>query len=62
MVLVVYEKGYQVYIDGKKALTGDSILKPSSGGIGFAVQSGSDEEFGSQCNFKDIDVWEIKAK
>jgi len=62
LVLVVNEKSYQVYIDGKRVLAGDSILKPSSGGIGFAVQSGSNEEFGSSCSFKNIDFWQIKRK
>ena len=60
MVLVVNEKIYKIYIDGKLAMNGDSILDPSKGGIGFAVQSGSNEEFGSQCNFTNIDLWEIK--
>ena len=62
LVVIVNEETYQVYIDSKKALTGDSILDPSSGGIGFAVQSGSNDEFGSSCSFKNIDFWEIKTK
>lgn len=62
MVLVVNEKIYQVYIDGKEALNGDSIINPNRGGIGFAVQSGSDEDFGSQCNFTKNDLWAIKRK
>ena len=62
LVLVVNEKIYETYIDGTKALNGDSILDPSKGGIGFAVQSGSDDDFGSQCNFTNIDLWAIKSK
>jgi len=62
LVLVVNEEAYQVYIDGKKALVGDSILDPSKGGIGFAVQSGSNEDFGSNCNFSNIDLWAVKNK
>ena len=62
MVLMVNEKSYRVFVDGKQALTGETILDPSRGGIGFAVQSGSDEDFGSQCNFTNNDLWALKKK
>jgi hypothetical protein len=62
MLLVVNEENYQLHIDDKEVISGESIIDPRSGGIGFAVQSGSDEEFGSQCNFTDNDLWAIKRK
>ncbi|HEX5807092.1 MAG TPA: hypothetical protein VFY25_00385 [Anaerolineales bacterium] len=62
LVVVVNENNYQVFIDGETALKGDSMLDPGSGGIGFAVQSGSDEDFGSQCNFTENDLWAIKKR
>ena len=62
LVVTLNEKAYQVYINGKKALTGDSILDPSKGEIGFIVQSGSNEGFGSQCKFTNSDFWIIKKK
>jgi hypothetical protein len=62
VVFVLKDNHYQVFIDGETAMKGDSILTPSAGGISFAVQSGSDEEFGSKCDFKNIDLWAIKEK
>ncbi len=62
LVLVVNEKNYQVYIDGEKSMSSASVLTPSKGEIGFAVQSGSNEGFGSQCKFTNNDLWVIKKK
>lgn len=62
LVLVVNEKNYQVYIDGKKSMSGVSVFTPSKGEIGFAVQSGSNERFGSQCKFTNSDLWIIRKK
>lgn len=62
MVVVVDEQKHQVFIDGQSVLIGSSIFRPYPGGIGFAVQSGSDEDFGSQCNFTENDLWAIKRK
>ena len=62
MVLMVNEKSYRVFVDGKRVLNGETIIDPSRGGVGFAVQSGSDEDFGSQCNFKNDDLWALKKK
>ena len=62
MVLVVNDKNYDVYIDDQLALSGDFILDPSRGGVGFAVLSGSNDDFGSQCNFTKNDLWAIKSK
>lgn len=62
MVVVVNDQTYRVYINDELALNDNSILDPDRGGIGFAVQSGSNEDFGSQCNFTGNDLWAIKIK
>lgn len=62
MIIILNEKSYQAYIDGKRVLMGKSMMDPTSGAIGFAVQSGSDDDFGSQCNFTNNDLWAIKKK
>jgi hypothetical protein len=62
VVFVVRDNHYQLFIDGETAMRGDSILDPSAGGVGFAVQSGSEEDFGSRCDFKNIDLWALQEK
>lgn len=62
MVLILNEKKYEFYVDGKLALDGDSVIDPSKGDVGYAVQSGSNEDFGSQCSFTNTDLWAIIKK
>lgn len=62
VVFLLKDNYYQVLIDGATAIKGDSILDPSAEGIGLAIPSGSDEDFGSQCDFTNIDLWAIKEK
>ena len=62
MVLIVNEKRYEVYIGGKLALSGDSVIDPDKGDVGYEIQSRSDDDFGTQCTFTNTDLWSINKK
>lgn len=62
LVFFLKDTHYQVFMDGKSVMKGDTVIPPSAGGISFAVQSGSDEDFGSRCDFTNVDVWLIREK
>lgn len=60
LVLIVFEKKIWSFINGKAVLSYEHSLDPHAGGFGYAIMSGSDQGFGSQCDFKNTDLWVIK--
>lgn len=57
-VLIVKGKSVVLFIDGKQALTFDRSVEVA-GDVGFTIVSGSNEDFGSRCEFKDTVLWTI---
>lgn len=62
LLLILNERSYQVFFNGKRYFAGESVLDPDAGDLGYAVASGSNDDFGSKCTFTDTDLWEIKAR
>lgn len=61
VVLVVFEKNIQFHVNDKLALEYEyeKFMTVYRGDIGFTVLSGSDEDYGSQCDFSNTQLWEI---
>lgn len=62
VILIANGRQIQMYINGKKDWILDILSEVSKGNIGYAVQSGSNVDYGSQCVFTNTDLWEIKTK
>jgi hypothetical protein len=60
LVLIANEKNIRLYIDGKEALVYETFLDTYAGDLGFTVVSGSNDDYGSRCDFKDTELWVIK--
>lgn len=60
LVLIVYENRIWSYVNDKAILDYEGFLDPSSGDLGFTVLSGSSQGTGSQCDFKDNELWIIQ--
>ncbi|HSG44956.1 MAG TPA: hypothetical protein VLA72_17550, partial [Anaerolineales bacterium] len=59
VVLIVFEKNNQFYVHDKLAMSYETFLTRHRGDIGFTVKFGSNEDYGSQCDFKNNQLWEI---
>ena len=55
VILVLSEETFMLYIDGREALVFHG--GEEKGNIGYAVISGSDEDYGSRCEFTNTQLW-----
>ena len=60
-VLIANGPNLHLFIDSKQALVFEipKSVKTLPGNLGFAVMSGSNEDFGSRCDFKNTQLWVI---
>ena len=61
MLLVVYKEKLRLIINDKEIITYNSRVLTDGGGRawGPALLSGSTQDFGTRCNFKNIELWKI---
>jgi hypothetical protein len=60
LILIINERYIKFYIDGKEALVYETYIDTHAGDLGFTVISGSNEDYGSRCDFKNTELWVIK--
>jgi hypothetical protein len=61
MTLLVYENKLRLIVDDKEIIAYDNLVyvEGFKGLWGPAVLSGSNEDFGTRCDFANIEVWEV---
>jgi hypothetical protein len=60
IILIANDRFIKFYIDGKEALVYETYIDTHAGDLGFTVISGSNEDYGSRCDFKNTELWVIK--
>jgi hypothetical protein len=59
LVLIANENNIRFYIDEKEVLVYKTFLETYVGDLGFAIVSGSDDDYGSRCDFTNTELWVI---
>ena len=59
IVLIYSEENAWLFVDGKEKLKAN-LTYPSTNDLAFAVISGSNDDYGTRCDFKNIDFWTIE--
>lgn len=58
LVLIVNKTDLLLFVDEKQAFAYNRSIE-STGDLGFTVVSGSNEDYGTRCDFKDTELWVI---
>jgi len=58
-VLIVHEKMIRSFVNDRAILAYEGFLDPEAGDLGFTVLSGSEDDLGSSCEFKENQLWVV---